>query len=70
MSLFEEVPLGNAFVQSTNPLCDDDGIPKTLKRNMASANELVHLPWLPTKPWNCLPTVVFAWDRLMSDWKR
>jgi hypothetical protein len=28
------------------------------------------LPWLPTKPWNCLPTVVDAFDKLMSDWKR
>ena len=67
MSLLLEVPLGRALVQSMKFFDVDAGMPKMERRYMASANALVHLPWLPTKPWNCLPTVVEALERLMSD---
>lgn len=89
ISLLLDVPLGREFVQSMKFFCDEAGMPRTLRRYIASANALVHLPgsvsemvfvlqvhqsgdlpWLPTNPWNCLPTVVDELERLMSDWKR
>jgi hypothetical protein len=42
-------------------------MPKTLNFAMAAAKAEFHLPAWPTKPWNCLPTVVLLFDRLISE---
>jgi hypothetical protein len=56
---------GSAPVQSIIP---EGLLPKSAMRPMASANLPDHLPWLPTKPANSLPTVGWA-ARAESDGK-
>lgn len=63
-SLFATVALGRTPVQSMRPFVPS--LPNLVMRAMAMANLPFHLPALPTKPLNSLPTVACA-ANLASD---